>query len=283
MGCRKVSAGCKHCYMFRDMQFYGRDPNVIARASLPTFRNPIKWAKNGKLAHGSRIFTCSWSDWFIAQADEWRPEAWEIVKATPYTYMILTKRAERIADCLPPDWGDGYPNVWLGVSAENQETADKRIPLLLDIPARVRFVSAEPLLGSIEFTHWLPSGLHWIITGGESGPDARPMNLDWARSVRDQCANAGTAFFHKQHGAVKKVNGEWGGCVLDGAIWDQFPAAPVVMRKTVEISCPECGSYAITPTTKPGDGQCEYRCDDCGHYFVDQAAATGLQATGARN
>lgn len=223
MGCHKVSAGCKNCYMFRDMPHYGKDPNVVVR-SKTTFDAPRKWARSGKVQPGARIFTCSWSDWFIAEADEWRDEAWAIVKATPqFTYLILTKRPERIADHLPADWGAGYSNVWLGTSAENQEQAQKRVPLLYGIPAAVRFVSAEPLLGPIDFGV-APAYVDWIITGGESAlKDARYCDLAWVRSIRDQCQAAGVALFHKQHGGTRKIDGVWGGRELDGRTWDEFP------------------------------------------------------------
>jgi protein gp37 len=95
------------------------------------------------------IFTCSWSDFFITEADKWRAEAWEIIRRTPeFTYLILTKRPDRIGRCLPADWNGGYPNVWLGTSAENQKYADQRIPELLRVPAVKHFLSAEPLLGA---------------------------------------------------------------------------------------------------------------------------------------
>lgn len=256
MGCHKVSAGCKNCYMFRDMPHYGKDPNVVVR-SKTTFDAPLKWAKSGKVAPGTRIFTCSWSDWFIAEADPWRDEAWEIVRRTPeYTYLILTKRPERIWNALPDDWGAGYPNVWLGTSAENQTQADKRIHVLRSIPAAVHFVSAEPLLGPIDLTAvrfgtsyssgeptpWNYSALEyryvfgdegdaelwpikWVITGGESAlKDARYCDLDWVRAIRDQCQSAGVALFHKQHGGTRKIDGVWGGRALDGRTWDEFPA-----------------------------------------------------------
>lgn len=245
MGCHKVSAGCKNCYMFRDMTFYGRDPNTVVRTKT-TFDAPLKWGRSGKVAEGARIFTCSWSDWFIEEADPWRPEAWDIIRRTPYfTYLILTKRPERIMDHLPADWGTGYPNVWLGVSAEDRVQADKRIPLLLKVPAAIRFISAEPLLGPIDIIGLLDPGrcdcdiclrtsqrctasrhpIDWVITGGESDKKApRPCNLDWVRSIRDQCQQAGVALFHKQHGGTVKVGGVWGGRVLDGRTWDEFPA-----------------------------------------------------------
>jgi len=245
MGCKKVSPGCKNCYMFRDMTFYGRDPNIVVKASEASFRNPLKWAKNGKLKTGARIFTCSWSDWFIDKADEWREDAWRIIKLTPqFNYLILTKRPERIADHLPPDWGKGYKNVWLLVSAENQQTLEERLEFLLDIPAAIRGVSAEPLLGPITFWRYFPqgtckrpvctqytrlnskyeNGIHWVITGGESDKKSpRLTDPEWVRAIRDECIKAHVAFFHKQHGGTKKIDDAWGGRLLDGREWNEFP------------------------------------------------------------
>lgn len=227
MGCHKVSAGCKYCYMFREQKSYGNDPNVVRR-SKTKFSEPLKW-KDAR-----RVFTCSWSDWFIEEADTWRNEAWDIIKRTPHlTYQILTKRPQNIAARLPQDWGDGYPNVWLGTSTENQDTADERIPMLLQVPAVVRFLSCEPLLGKIDLWQWLGgarepigsfwngegSGVAWVIVGGESGPNFRPMNLDWARSIRDQCVKASVPFFFKQEAAYRNETNP----TLDGVEWHQFP------------------------------------------------------------
>lgn len=250
-GCHKVSPGCKNCYMYRDMQRTPFDPHTPTRAANATFRKPLRWKEP------RRVFTCSWSDWFVEEADQWRDEAWDIVRQTPHlTYQILTKRPERIADHLPPVWP--LDNVWLGVSAEDQERADERIPMLLDIPAAVHFVSAEPLLAPIDLsaymwpTHWHWDGAYetpeeakaagafaqkepqalvsayrmfvqWVITGGESGPDCRPMDLEWVRFLRDQCSESVSAFFHKQHGGQRKIDGAYGGRELDGVIHHGFP------------------------------------------------------------
>lgn len=150
LGCKKVSAGCKNCYMFREQKQYGNDPTLIRR-SKTKFNDPLKWQEP------RLIFTCSWSDWFIEQADPWRAEAWEIIRQTPHhTYQILTKRPERIAECLPADWGPGYRNVWLGVSVEDQKTANVRIPILINVPAYIRFLSCEPLLGQVNLVKATP-------------------------------------------------------------------------------------------------------------------------------
>ena len=265
-GCHKLSAGCAHCYMFEEKKRYGQNPNVVVRSSEATFNAPLKWARNPqKYGHIKRVFVCSWSDFFIEEADPWRAEAWEIMRKTPqFIYQLCTKRPERIAACLPPDWGKGYPNVWLLTSTENQAAADLRIPILLSVPAVVHGISAEPLLGPIDLTHidtveWMKgrfshyldkaklSGneksieiagdllkgvkecnweegrahwdvttgywfdgwdggteksykLNWVIVGGESGPNARPMESQWGDSIRQQCEDANVAFFFKQQG-----------------------------------------------------------------------------------
>lgn len=211
-GCEKISPGCKFCYMYRDMERYGRDPFTVQR-SKTTFRDPLKW-KEPRL-----VFTCSWSDFFIEAADGWRDEAWEIIRQTPHTYQILTKRPELIAERLPKDWGAGYENVWLGVSAENQECANRRIPALLNVPARIRWVSAEPLLEGIDFWEhgpevsfsWLNGfggcdpaipGIDWVVAGGESGSD-RVCEVSWITNIVDQCRAAKVPVFVKQDSGAR--------------------------------------------------------------------------------
>jgi len=214
--------------MFRDKKRYGQDPGRIHRSSNVTFNKPLHWKESAK------VFICSWSDFFLEEADEWRPEAWWIIRKCKHlTFQILTKRPENIKDRLPEGWP--FENVWLGVTAENQEMADLRIPQLLQIPAAVRFVSVEPMLGSVDLSDWVGRvtgctlhcqksknecramsgdcesayesfrGVDWAICGGESGPNARPMELMWAESLYDQCAGAGVPFFMKQmSGTTKK-------------------------------------------------------------------------------
>lgn len=229
-GCHKVSAGCAHCYMFREKERYGQEPTDVHRSAPKTFDQPLRWLRKFTinwpdliiLPH-DRIFVCSWSDFFIVEADPWRDEAWRIIKACPtFTFQILTKRPERIAECLPADWGThGYPNVWLGVTTENQATADARIPLLLDVPARLRFVSAEPLLEPVWLLPWLGADkIGWVIAGCESGPGRRPMDDDWTRRFVFECVVKQVPFFLKQ--------AEWDGKVvthpkLDGDTWAEFP------------------------------------------------------------
>jgi protein gp37 len=276
--------------MFTEQRRYGKDPSIVQRTK--TWGDPIKWQKQAAaLGVSYRVFTCSWSDWFIDQADAWREEAWDIVRRCPnLTFQILTKRADRIAGHLPNNWGNGYPNVWLGVSVEDQQRANERIPRLLQVQAEVRFLSCEPLLGPVDLEMYMPRydyrptyefqriyhgwdsdkpillerGIDWVIVGGESGPNARPMHPEWARSIRDQCQAAGVPFLFKQWGewepiawpidedgklvdiihtvvgdyGNKKVKaemfaGKWmakvgkktAGRLLDGREWNEFPEA----------------------------------------------------------
>jgi len=237
-GCRKVSAGCTHCYMYREQERYGRDPKIVTRASPSTFNAPLKWAASRAGTAAMRVFTCSWSDFFIEEADPWRHDAWDIIRRTPnLTYQILTKRPERVADHLPADWGDGWPNVWLGTSIESSNFAG-RLDKLFKVPARIHFVSAEPLLGTMRAKRgywpwnlsisrrssgsWVKSKLDWVICGGESGPGARPMDLDWAREIRDFCHSNGIPFFLKQLGGWPDPRSHEK-AVLDGRTWTEMP------------------------------------------------------------
>lgn len=207
-GCTKVSPGCDHCYMYAEKRQYGQDPEVVVR-SKTTFNNPLKWRERGL------VFTCSWSDFFHVVADPWRDEAWNIIRRTPHlTYQILTKRHGRIERNLPADWGNGYPNVWLGVSGEDQEWYERRWDTLRNIPARVRWVSLEPLLGPIALrlddTRTTLLGhakngqlLDWVVVGGESGAYYRTMSVAWAEDIAAQCTEGGVPLFVKQDSGPK--------------------------------------------------------------------------------
>jgi protein gp37 len=203
-GCDKVSPGCAHCYMFTAQRRYGKDPTMVVRAADATFFAPVRARKWRELPTGALVFTCSWSDWFHEVADPWRDEAWEVLRQRPdLRWQVLTKRPERIADHLPPDWGDGWPNVWLGVSIENRRFV-ARADVLRAVPAMVRFISAEPLLGPLDGLDL--RDIDWLIVGGESGPRRRSMRLAWARELRDACRCSGVAYFLKQLGGARPGN-----------------------------------------------------------------------------
>lgn len=199
-GCRKVSPGCAHCYMYREKGRYGQDPAHVIRSSRATFSAPLRWKEP------ARVFVCSWSDFFIEDADPWRDEAWNIIRRTPHlTYQILTKRPENIDGRLPEIWP--LPNVWLGVTAEDQQRFDERVKRLVNcagVFAERLFISIEPMIGPIvlrsSFFHDSPWGPQhfWIIAGGETGPDARMMQPEWALSIKQQCEAWDIPFFMKQ-------------------------------------------------------------------------------------
>lgn len=231
-GCTKVSPGCDNCYMYQEKKRYGQKPAVVVRSADPTFLKPIKKnrAKEWKWPAGSKVFICSWSDFFHPLADEWREEAWEIIRQRPdLIFQIVTKRTHRMKECLPEDWGDGYENVWLMVSVENREMLP-RVEKLLDTPAKVRGVSYEPALEFVDFTEYLERDydamwkdedtrkvcggeilrdrIDWIICGGESGDNARPFQLGWARQTIRDCKAHDVACFVKQLGATPMSDNE---------------------------------------------------------------------------
>ena len=187
--------------MYRDQLRYGRDPQEVVRTKPSTFEAPLRWRNSAEASSSPLVFTCSWSDWFHPSADPWRDDAWSIVKQCPtLTFQILTKRPELIRERLPADWGpNGYSNVWLGVSIENHRFT-WRAEELLEVPARIRFVSAEPLLGKIDLSPFLAlNRINWVIVGGESGGrrghPPRLMRPEWATAIREQCEEAGVDFF----------------------------------------------------------------------------------------
>lgn len=209
-GCKKVSDGCKFCYMYRMEDENGGDGNYIHRENDEYFNMPLK------IKTPEKIFTCSMSDFFIEQADKWREKAWEIIARTPWhTWQILTKRPERIKQCLPKNWGAGYPNVWLGVTIENTKEMH-RIDKLLQIPAKTYFISAEPLLEEVSFIKEgvnLLDEIDLIIIGGESGNDYgkykyRPCEVAWMEKLTNKAkSNGRTKVFVKQMGTYLAKKG----------------------------------------------------------------------------
>jgi protein gp37 len=230
VGCAIISPGCTNCYamrMARRLEAMGQPKyagttrmsggrpkwNGIIRIDEDALRLPATW-KIGRM-----IFVNSMSDLFHDKVPlDFIRRVYKTMRETPqHTYQILTKRAERLEELSSSlRWPE---NVWMGVSVENADYIH-RIDHLRRTGAAVRFLSLEPLLGPLNNLDL--SGIHWVIAGGESGPNARPMNPDWVRNIRDQCANAEVAFHFKQWGGVNKKKT---GRVLDGRTWDEFPAA----------------------------------------------------------
>ena len=226
-GCAHVSAGCAHCYAEALARRYGRDvwgaTGTRRLFGEAQWAGPLAWNRKAESqGRRLRVFCASMADVFedhpALRAE--RDKLWDLIGKTPtLDWQLLTKRPENVTAMVP--WAASWPvKVWLGVSVENQKWAGRRIPPLLEIPAAVRFLSCEPLLGPLDPSAWLaPVSLPWIIVGGEAGPRARPMDLARVRSLRDQCLRAKVAFFFKQWGGrTAKARGR----MLDGRTWDEM-------------------------------------------------------------
>lgn len=290
-GCQRVSPGCEHCYAETlahryNYRVWGPAKTTSRRMMSDNYwKQPLRWNKAAAAAgQRARVFCASMADVFEdhPEVEAARARLFEVIEQTPHLdWLLLTKRPQNLESMLP--WTSEHaghyrsrywPNVWIGTSVEDQRRADERIPILLQIPARVRFLSCEPLLGPVDISRllvatpcwhcgnldgeagrcfcgvYLKPEIHWVIAGGESGPGARPMHPDWARSLRDQCEAAGVSFFFKQwgeYGPVKqselknlsdrvyanakpagdtqvyKLGKHASGRLLDGRTWDEVP------------------------------------------------------------
>lgn len=285
-GCTKVSPACQNCYaeafshrLGKDLWGIGKERQVMSERY---WRQPLKWNQQAdKQGVRKRVFCSSMADVFEDHptVNQERAKLWNLIEQTPnLDWLLLTKRPENFGRFLP--WTSEHageyrlrywPNVWLGTTVENQEWANKRIPKLLEVPAKVHFLSCEPLLGAIDLTYCNTAefeyvnvlqphqiavdhsiyenrpGIDWVIVGGESGHGARPMHPSWVRSLRDQCVAASVPFFFKQWGEFAPIcempNGDAPGCSdyhkdasrvvlqIDGRIENAFPAGAMTMFK----------------------------------------------------
>ncbi|MCC5965533.1 MAG: phage Gp37/Gp68 family protein [Natronohydrobacter sp.] len=254
-GCTKVSEACKNCYAESWAKRVGQpvwgpksDRRLFGEAH---WQQPLRWDRKAE-SDGSRprVFCASMADVFEDRDElsEWRGKLWGVIEATPnLDWLLLTKRPQNVKRLA--GWSQNWPeNVWLGTTVELQARADELLPHLASVPARVRFISAEPLLGSLEIEPWLGSSINWVITGGESGPKARPASPNWFRSLHLQCMKNDVAFHFKQWGdwapgeginlpkaksaktalaadgtEMVKVGKKVAGRELDGAEWDGLP------------------------------------------------------------
>ncbi len=196
-GCVKKSEGCQNCYMYFLDRQRGQDGRRIYKVKN-NFDYPLQKDKNGryKIRSGEQIRVCMTSDFFLAEADDWRPEAWKIMKSRPdVAFFLLTKRPERVAECLPPDWGKGWENIFFNVTCENQKRADERIPLLLSLPFRHKGIMAAPFIGPVSIKEYLPSGqIEQVIAGGENYDGSRPLKYEWVKALYDECVAADVTF-----------------------------------------------------------------------------------------
>jgi protein gp37 len=266
IGCARVSPGCAHCYaadlaknrMGLDV-WDGKEERSRKMMSAGYWKQPFTWQKKA-IQDGvrRRVFCASMADVFEDREDLIKPrnQLFDIIDTTPYLdWLLLTKRPNSVMELIPQRWRHGIPfNIWIGTSVENQHWADIRIPALLQIPTKVRFLSCEPLLGPVDLNkaawgegyprppldvqnrQWDADGnptaltaIDWVIVGGESGPRHRLMQIDWARDIRDQCATAGVNFFFKQIGGRTSKSG---GDLLDGQQYHAWPVSPMMKAAT---------------------------------------------------
>ncbi|MDE7335435.1 MAG: phage Gp37/Gp68 family protein [Muribaculaceae bacterium] len=188
-GCSRVSEGCRHCYMYFLDERRNRFGGDVYRTQL--FNYPLLRDRSGcyKVRSGELIRVCMTSDFFLPEADKWRGEAWNIIRQRPdVRFFLLTKRPERVQAALPPDWGDGWENVWFNVSCENQQMADQRVPLLLQLPFKHKGIMAAPLIGELDLECYLAAGaIEQVVAGGENYGGSRPCDFDWVKSLSEQC------------------------------------------------------------------------------------------------
>ena len=234
MGCFKISPGCAHCYAETltvnrmGLDVWGPASTSRRQEVKSIWTNLRKWNRDaGRAGVRRRVFVMSLGDFFEPHrdADAIRPRAWDAMRETFWLdFQILTKRPDNIVPNLPADWGDGWTNVWLGTSIESDAYVS-RVDELRRVPARTKFISAEPLLGPLPSLNL--SGIDWVIVGGESGSGYRPMDHAWAREIRDKCVSSGTAFFMKQSAAPRT---EMGTYLIEPDesrwAWKQYPRTP---------------------------------------------------------
>lgn len=266
-GCTKVSPGCKNCYAEAWAKRVGAQvwgPKAPRRQLSDAYwRQPLAWNADAvRTGQRARVFCASMADVFEDRRDldANRERLWKLIETTPkLDWLLLTKRPHKVRELAP--YGERWPdNIWLGATAENQRWLDKRMVELGTVPAKIIFLSCEPLLGALDFGRWIQAArqgerrmIDWVITGGESGHNARSAHPEWFTSIRDQCLAAGIKFLFKQHGNWKlvephEVNGyktktlflsngdrivvanmgkKKAGRMLEGVAWDQFPQVAV--------------------------------------------------------
>lgn len=196
-GCRKYSEGCDNCYMFYLDKQHGVIGSDIYKVKT-NFNLPLKKDRQGnfKIKSGGTLRVCLTSDFFLEEADSWREEAWDMIrKRSDVNFWILTKRAYRIKDCLPLDWNDGWDNVSINVTTENQKRADERIPILLVIPSKHKGIMVAPFIGEVDIEKYLAKGqIESVLADGENYEGARPLHYEWVKSLYEQCKKYNVPF-----------------------------------------------------------------------------------------
>lgn len=199
-GCHRYSEGCRFCYIHKGDAKRGVDTDRIVPAE--NFDAPVERKKNGeyRMKSGQLVYLCFSSDFLLEDADAWRGRCWEIIKErSDLNFLFLTKRIERFIDCIPADWGEGYDNVIVGCTVENQHAADIRLPIFAKLPIKHKNIICQPMISQMDIEQYL-DGVELVVVGGESDRYARPLCFDWVLKVRESCIRKGAAFEFRQLG-----------------------------------------------------------------------------------
>jgi len=199
-GCHKCSDGCKFCYIHKGDARRGIDTNNITKTN--SFDVPIQKNKNGeyKIKSGSTVYMCFSTDFLVEDADSWRDECWDMIRTrNDLNFLFLTKRIDRFSDTVPDDWGDGYDNIIVGCTTENQKNADIKLSIFSKLPIKHKMIICQPLLEQIDITKYLDS-IELVVVGGESDKDARVLDYDWVLDIRRQCQHKNVSFEFRQCG-----------------------------------------------------------------------------------
>lgn len=203
-GCTKISPGCKYCYVYRQDERYAPDSDTSNCHKTRNFDLPIKTKRNGSLSipPGKIVFTCFTSDFLLKDADEWRKDCWKMMRQRSDCYFyFFTKRIDRLESQLPDDWGEGYDNVLIGCTVENQDRADFRLPIFNSLPIKHRSIIAAPMLERIDLSAYLNESIEEVSVGGESGINVRPCHYEWVTEIRERCVEKNIPFRFHQTGA----------------------------------------------------------------------------------
>ena len=206
-GCKRCSEGCLHCYIHKGDRKRNVNTNDIVRTD--DFNKPIERLKNGKYKMKSGlIYLCFSTDFLIEEADQWRNACWEMMKERQdCTFLFLTKRIDRFMKCIPEDWGDGYDNVVVCCTIENQKNADYKLALFKDLPIKHKCITAQPLLEEINIEKYL-GDIELVVVGGESDSNARPLDYSWVLNIREQCIRKQVDFEFRQCGTYTIKDGK---------------------------------------------------------------------------
>lgn len=212
-GCTKISDGCLNCYVYRRDEEFGRDASAVKKTG--NFDLPRRRRHNGSFVlspAGGIVYTCFTSDFFHPSADEWREEAWIMMRERKdLKFFLVTKRPDRFYEALIPDWENGYDNVYICCTCENQRMADERLPLFLELPIKHKSIICEPMLERIDLSPYLKQygeDIEQVTCGGESGSGARIFSYKWALDLREQCMAANVSFRFKQTGSAFEKDGK---------------------------------------------------------------------------